>query len=318
LNNAAPLLDEEGDMIGSFGMLTDITERKKMEQETTRLLTQTRQRNAELAIINHVVQELTGELDFQKMIELASETLNELLKAHTLYIALYDKQTDEIHFPYYKAGNRQRKQPSITLGQGLTSRILQSAQPLLCETVQQQIDQGVVIATGECETYLGVPILAGKEAIGVLSVQHPQPNRYTREDVRLVSTIAANLGIALQNARLYTESQTANETLEIRVNELDDAQKGLGGNIYFFEVVGLLGCKIGFHGQMRHPDDGIHGSADFMAHIRQKIAFGFGGIFSVISGLIEILHHVQHGQTGIIQFIDTVLKGFICGLRFCI
>ena len=89
------------------------------------------------------------------------------------------------------------------MGQGLTSKILKSAQPLLCGTLQQQIDLGAVITTGECETYLGVPILAGKEAIGVLSVQHPQPNRYTQDDVRLVSTIAANLGIVLENARLY-------------------------------------------------------------------------------------------------------------------
>jgi len=178
----------------------------------------------ELAMINHVVQELTKELDFKKMIELASQKLGEFLQAHTLYIALYDKQTHEISFPYYKAGNRQRQQPAITLGPGLTSKILQSAQPLLCETLKQQTDQGVVIATGDCETYLGVPILAGKEAIGVLSVQHPEPGRYTREDVRLVSTIAANLGIALENARLYTESQAANEALENRVNELDDAR----------------------------------------------------------------------------------------------
>jgi signal transduction histidine kinase/DNA-binding response OmpR family regulator len=92
--------------------------------------------------------------------------------------------------------------------------ILQSAKPLLCETLQQQIDQGVVIATGECETYLGVPILAGKEAIGVLSVQHPQPNRYSQDDVRLVSTIAANLGMALENARLYAEMQAAKDTAE--------------------------------------------------------------------------------------------------------
>ncbi len=201
-------------MIGSFGMYTDITERKKMEQETTRLLAETQQRNTELAIINRVGQELTEELNFQKMIELASETLSELLKAHTLYIALYDKQTNKISFPYYKAGERKRQQPSMTLGKGLTSRILQSAQPLLCETLQQQTDQGVVIATGECETYLGVPILAGKEAIGVLSVQHPEPHRYTQDDVRFMSTIAANLGMALENARLYTETQAAKETAE--------------------------------------------------------------------------------------------------------
>jgi PAS domain S-box-containing protein len=75
-----PVQDKEGDVIGVAIFAQDITERKRMEEETTRLLAETRQRNAELAIINHVVQELTGELDFQKMIELASETLSELLK----------------------------------------------------------------------------------------------------------------------------------------------------------------------------------------------------------------------------------------------
>jgi signal transduction histidine kinase len=259
LNNAAPLLDEEGNMIGSFGMLTDITERKQMEEETSRLLTETQQRNAELAIINHVVQELTGELDFQKMIELASETLSELLKAHTLYIALYDKQTQKINFPYYKAGKDERQQPSITLGQGLTSKILQSAQPLLCGTLQQQIDRGVVISTGDCETYLGVPILVGKEAIGVLSVQHPEPNRYTQDDIRLVSTIAANLGIALENARLYTESQAANETLEIRLNELDDAQRA------------MLNMMEDLDDARNEAEDATKAKSDFLANMSHEI-----------------------------------------------
>ena len=142
LTTKVPLFNDEGNVYGLCGLATDITERKRMEEETTRLLAETQQRNADLAIINRVGQELTGELDFQKMIELASETLSESLKAHTLYIALYDKQTHKIRFPYYKTGNHQRQQPAITLGQGLTSKILQSVQPLLCETLQQQIDQG--------------------------------------------------------------------------------------------------------------------------------------------------------------------------------
>ena len=196
---------------------------------------------------------------FQKMIEIASQTLGELLKAHTFYIALYDKQTRKINFPYYKAGKDERQQPSMTFGEGLTSKILESAQPLLCGTLQQQIDEGVVIATGECETYLGVPILAGKEAIGVLSVQHPDPNRYTQDDVRLVSTIATDLGIAFENARLFTESQAANEALENRVNELDDAR------------LAMLNMMEDLDEARNEAEDATKAKSDFLANMSHEI-----------------------------------------------
>jgi len=297
LNNAAPLLDDEEDVIGSFGMFTDITERKKMEQETSRLLKETRQRNAELAIINHVVQELTGELDFQKMIELASETLSELLKAHTLYIALYDKQTNKINFPYYKAGNRQRQQASITLGQGLTSRILQLAQPLLCETLKQQIDQGVIVATGECETYLGVPILVGNEAIGVISVQHPEPSRFTQEDIRLVSTIAANLGIAFENARLYTESQATNETLELRVNELDDAQQA------------MLKMMEDLDEARNEAEDATKAKSDFLANMSHEIRTPMNAIMGLVH--LALKTNLTAKQYDYLQKVDISAKSLL-------
>jgi GAF domain-containing protein len=141
----------------------------------------------------------------------------------------------------------------------LTSKILQSAQPLLCETLQQQIDQGVIIATGECETYLGVPILTGKEATGVLSVQHPQPRRYTVDDMRLVSTIAANLGIALENARLYTDSQAANETLQLRVNELADAR------------LAMLNMMKDLDESRAEAEDATRAKSDFLANMSHEI-----------------------------------------------
>ena len=61
-----PVQDKAGDVIGIAIFAQDITERKRMEEETTRLLAETQQRNAELAIINRVGQELTEELNFQK------------------------------------------------------------------------------------------------------------------------------------------------------------------------------------------------------------------------------------------------------------
>ena len=212
-------VDFMGDFSAAFNSMTrqlkdSFDALEKSRTEARRLLTETQQRNAELTILNRVGRELAGELDPDKMIALAGRTLSESLEAHTLYIALYDKSADRIHFPFFKAGDHRIEQPSMPLGRGLTSLILQSARPLLCETLQQQIEQGARVAAGNCEAYLGVPILAGKNAIGVLSVQHPRPGRYTPDDVRLVSTIAANLGMALENARLYKETLAARKTAE--------------------------------------------------------------------------------------------------------
>jgi hypothetical protein len=192
-------VDFMGDFSAAFNSMTrqlkdSFAALEKSRAEARRLLVETQQRNAELTIINRVGRELTGELDPDKMIALAGETLSESLEAHTLYIALYEKSVDRICFPFFKAGNHRKEQPPMPLGRGLTSLILKSAQPLLCETLQQQVERGAIVAAGDCEAYLGVPILAGKKTIGVLSVQHPQPGRYTLDDVRLVSTRRSHPG----------------------------------------------------------------------------------------------------------------------------
>ncbi|HEY8438416.1 MAG TPA: ATP-binding protein, partial [Candidatus Limnocylindrales bacterium] len=57
------------------------------------------------------------------------------------------------------------------------------------------------------KSYLGVPIVVGDTAIGAISVQSMSlEGRFGESDVRLLSTIAANVGVAIQNARLYREA----------------------------------------------------------------------------------------------------------------
>ena len=58
------------------------------------------------------------------------------------------------------------------------------------------------------KSYLGVPITVENRAIGVVSVQSTQQeNRFGPDDVRLLTTIAASVGIAIQNARLHEQVQ---------------------------------------------------------------------------------------------------------------
>src|SRR5262249_62205128 len=87
----------------------------------------------------------------------------------------------------------------MAYGEGLTSEILRTREPLL-QNRREQLEGQETVGTPSL-SYLGVPILIGSRAIGVISVQSiDEEGRFGEADRRLLPTIAANLGVALQNA----------------------------------------------------------------------------------------------------------------------
>ncbi len=75
-------------------------ENARLFDETKRLLTETDERAAELAIINEVQQGLAAQIEMQAMYDLVGERLREIFDAQVLDIGIYDRETGLIHFPY--------------------------------------------------------------------------------------------------------------------------------------------------------------------------------------------------------------------------
>jgi PAS domain S-box-containing protein len=182
--------------------------------ENARLVEETRQRLAELGTVNSVGQALSSQLDLDALIEIVGDKLQEVFDADIAYVALHDEVAGHIDFAYYyEAGDRSRQEP-MRYGEGITSQILDSRAPLLLNRAQQYDDLANAPVGTPSLSYLGVPIMVGEKAIGVVSVQSiAEEGRFDESDARLLSTIAANVGVAIQNARLYVETRRrANET----------------------------------------------------------------------------------------------------------
>ena len=99
----------------------------------------------------------------------------------------------------------------------MTSRIIQTGEPLLInEDIGGRTAQLNITRSGAAaKSYLGVPIPVGNEVIGVLSVQSTEEEgRFTDADLRLLTTIAANVGVAIHNARLFEETRQARAAAE--------------------------------------------------------------------------------------------------------
>jgi GAF domain-containing protein/DNA-binding response OmpR family regulator len=185
-------------------LLTTLASSLSVALENVRLIEETRQRLAELATVNEVSQALSSQLDLDTLMELVGEQMRRTFEADICYVAIHDVAQGMIQFPYFhEVGSRIEREP-FAFGEGLTSRILITKAPLVLNQQADWDEMGGIGLGIQAKSYLGVPIMAGDQAIGVISVQSTtQDGRFSVSDLRLLSTIAANVGVAIQNARLY-------------------------------------------------------------------------------------------------------------------
>jgi signal transduction histidine kinase/CheY-like chemotaxis protein len=172
-----------------------------------------RQRAAELATIDNISRALASELELGALIPLVGDQVRQVFNAQIAYLALLDKATNTIHFRYGYGDEF----PSRPLGVGMTSRILQTGEPLLLnDDIGNRSARLNIKRSGvEAKSYLGVPIPVGNEVIGVLSVQSTEEEgRFSDADLRLLTTIAANVGVAIHNAQLFEETRQARAAAE--------------------------------------------------------------------------------------------------------
>ncbi|MES1220765.1 MAG: GAF domain-containing protein, partial [Bacteroidota bacterium] len=166
------------------------------------------QRAAELSAVNSISQALVSQVNTDELIKLVGDSMKELFKANIVYLAMLDQKTKMLNFPYQYG----EVMPSRKLGDGLTSKIIFTGKPLLLnKDVDERTEELGVNRIGlRAASYLGVPIPVGDEIIGVLSVQTTaEENRFNENDLRLLNTIAASVGVALRKARLFEEVQSA-------------------------------------------------------------------------------------------------------------
>src|SRR3972149_6919987 len=197
-------------------------ENARLFDETQRLLKITEDRAAELAIINSVQAGVGSKLDMQAIYDLVGDKIRETFNAEVVYIAYRDlKQPDRIDFPYFLDQGRRIKLPPLEMGEGLTSLVINSKQPQVFGTRDEQIEQGAVIDTGDlAQSFLGVPISIGENVVGVVSVQSYEINIYREGDIRVLTTLATAMSVALENARLFDETQRLLKVTEDPAAEL--------------------------------------------------------------------------------------------------
>ncbi|HUH96151.1 MAG TPA: GAF domain-containing protein, partial [Anaerolineales bacterium] len=190
--------------------------------ENARLYQSTLRTAERFSILNRASADIGASLDPEEIYAAIHKAAGRLMAVEAFVISLLDEETQVVEGVYLMDRGVRTPNTHVPLGEGLSSQVIMTGQPLNLVNAQpaDEMTGGPArSAHGTPRSVLAVPLTLGGRTIGMLSAQSYQANVYTGEDLQLLGTLANQAVVAIQNGRLFAETQRLAQELEQRVIE---------------------------------------------------------------------------------------------------
>ena len=194
-------------------LLTLIASRVAVGIENARLYTRTTRQARTLLLLNEIARELTSILNLDQLLKRIAELLSRLIDYQMFSILLLDASGEKLQhrFSLRFQENIQLKH-DVPLGKGIVGHAAQHKHAVLVPDVSK--DARYVLSNPETRSELAVPLIYKDKVIGVLDLEHTRRGFFTDDHKRTVTTLAAQVAIAIENARLYEQIERQEKRLE--------------------------------------------------------------------------------------------------------
>jgi len=177
-----------------------------------------------LATLYEIGKETASILDLDELLQRVAEVVKRVIDYESFGILLVDEATNELVVRKAVQYAITPEKPRIPVGQGLTGSAVISKQPILVGDVRQ--DPRYLNLIPQTRSELVVPLIHKEKVLGVFDLESPELNRFTEEHVKVLTLLASQVAVAIENARLYETLREKEAHLE---KDLDVARRIQGG-----------------------------------------------------------------------------------------
>ncbi len=200
----SPLRDDQGEILGGVCIMSDATERRRAEEQIQRHLKR-------VTVLREINLATTSTLDLHAILDILLKKIDQFLPyPAVLTVRLISKQTGELEPLACLNLDEEAWKARREKGQHRLSRMVVSTKaPLMVANLLTDPrrwdpefcrEQGLI-------SYLGVPLIAKGEVLGVLSFFSREEHEFTNEEVGFLTTLASQAAIAIYNSQLFEETK---------------------------------------------------------------------------------------------------------------
>ncbi len=194
-------------------LLTLIASRMAVGIENARLHTRITRQARILLLLNEIARELTSILNLDELLKRIAELLRRLIDYQMFSILLLDQTGEKLQHRFaQRFEERLHLKHDIPLGRGVVGYAAQAKEAVLVPDVAKS--PRYIATNPETRSELAVPLIYQEKVIGVLDLEHMRRGYFTEDHKRILTTLAAQLAIAIENARLYEEIARQESRLE--------------------------------------------------------------------------------------------------------
>ncbi|HNN14739.1 MAG TPA: GAF domain-containing protein, partial [Anaerolineales bacterium] len=200
-----------------------------------------------LASINDLI---SSTADIQSFYHALLAKIRQIIGDYNLMVALYDEKNNSITVPFSYENGKVTSIDSFPLGEGLTSFLIRTRQPLLLvENAERKAEALGAKVTGKpAKSWMGTPMLVQNQPIGALILQDLENEHvFDEDDLKFFTTIASQVGGVINSVRLLDESQHKALQLETAAEIAKDISGSLNLDELLSKSVNLIRERFNFY-----------------------------------------------------------------------
>jgi phosphoserine phosphatase RsbU/P len=188
--------------------------------ENARLFEKERQYGETLETLAEIGREVSSILDLDQLLTRLAHLTKRVIDYRTFGILLINPMTNELEMKLALKYDQQTTVPPVRMGQGLVGYAAQHKEIVLVPDVEA--DPRYVKLVDDVRSELVIPLLVKDRCIGVIDLESPELDAFTKGHVEVMTLLASQAAVAIENARLYETILASEQRME---NELRFAQR---------------------------------------------------------------------------------------------